>query len=102
MGSVDLGGSGGSNKTPAKEKMIYMNLTTTIIIMNLLQDTDDVGKEIVKALKANISQSFTNKEIRKAACSGYGVNTARKMKKLKREQFDGLSKIFGESIWGSV
>ena len=99
MSKVDLGGSGGE-KGPAKERMIYMNLATTLVIMNLLKDNSEIGNQIVDALKNNITSSFTNKEIRKAACAAYGVKTSRKMKKEKSSEFDKISSIFGEKIWG--
>jgi len=100
MSNVDLGGSGGGNKGPAKERMIYMNLATTIVIMSLLKDNSEMGNNIVDALKNNITSSFTNKDIRKASCAAYGVKTSRKMKKERRKEFDIISSIFGEKIWG--
>jgi len=102
MGDVNLGSSTNSTEPSKKEKMIYMNLPTTLVIMNLLITTDDMGKQIVNALKNNISSSFSNREIRKAAFLAYGVKTANKLKKIKSIEYDSLTEIFGEEMWGVV
>jgi len=101
MADVSLGG-GKKNTTEAdgqqKQKMIYLNIPTAIIMLIELGDSKNI-KKFADPIVANIKQALTHKEIRKILCEMFGVKTARKFKLNKPTEFEGLTKMFGD-IWG--
>ena len=102
MTDVSLGGGGKKNAgaTPEqqKQKMIYLDIPTAILMIIELGDSKNI-KKFSEPIIASIKQSMTNKEIRKILCLMFGVKTARKFKKLKPQEFEIITGIFGD-IWG--
>jgi hypothetical protein len=101
MTEVSLGG--GNKKASAtpeqqKQKMIYLDIPTAIVMIIELGDSKNI-KKFSDPIIANIKQSLTNKEIRKILCTMFGVKTARKFKKLKPQEFEIVTAIFGD-VWG--
>ena len=102
MTDVSLGG-GKTNTAPPeagqqKEKMIYLNIPTAILMIIELGDSKNI-KKFADPIIRNIKQSLTNREIRKILCAMFSVKTARKFKLNKPQEFEILTQMFGD-VWG--
>ena len=100
MSNVSLGGQKNVNvsKEQTKQKMIYLNIPTAIIMVLELGDSKNI-KKYADPIISSIKQSLSNKELRKIICPIFGVKTARKFRKMKSQEFELVTKIFGD-IWG--
>ncbi len=100
MSDVSLGGAP-KQQVPTgqqKQKMIYLNIPTAISMIIELGDSKNI-KKYSDPIVSNIKQSMTNKQLRKILCLMFGVKTARKFKKLKPQEFEIITNLFGD-IWG--
>ncbi len=97
MADVSLGGKK-ETTIPEKQKMIYLNIPTAITLIIELGDSKNI-KKYSDPIIASIKQSFSNRELRKVLCTMFGEKTARKFKVNKPEEFEILTKLFGD-IWG--
>jgi len=97
MAEVSLGGKP-KNEEPAKEKMIYLNIPTAVLMIIELGDSKNI-KKFADPIVKTIKDSMTNKELRKLLCQMFGVKTAKKFKKFKLQEFNVLTNIFGD-VWG--
>jgi len=101
MSDVSLGGgkkNAGATPEQQKQKMIYLDIPTAITMILELGDSKNI-KKFSDPIVANIKQAFTNRELRKVLCLMFGVKTARKFKKLKPQEFEIVTGLFGD-IWG--
>jgi hypothetical protein len=101
MGNVSLGGGKQNAAVPAgqqKEKMIYLNIPTAILMIIELGDSKNI-KKYADPIISNIKQALTNREIRKILCTMFSVKSARKFKANKPQEFEILTMLFGD-IWG--
>ncbi len=98
MGNLDLG-SAKSSQEPKKVKAITVTIPGMILVLVALSDQAEKNKVLIDSLKKGM-EALTKKEIRKAAFQAYGVKTPKKMKRLKEVEYNILSNIFGEAIWG--
>lgn len=101
MSDVSLGGGKGNaapSKEEQKQKMIYLNIPSAIMMILDLGDSKNI-KKYSEPIISNIKQSFTNKEIRKILCTMFGIKTAKKFKVQKPVEFEIVTGLFGD-IWG--
>ena len=97
MADVSLGG-GSKEESLEKQKLIYLNIPTAILMLIDLKDSKNI-KKYSDPIVASIKQSLTNKEIRKIVCSMVGIKTIKKFKFLKPAEFVIFNNMFGD-IWG--
>jgi len=100
MSDVSLGGGKKNASAPdqQKQKMIYLDIPTALLMIIELGDSKNIKKYSEPIIK-NIKQAMTNKELRKILCLMFGVKTARKFKLNKPQEFDIITGIIGD-IWG--
>ena len=97
MADVSLGGKPVVPEQ-AKQKMIYLNIPTAISMIIELGDSKNI-KKYSDPIIAEIKKSMSNKELRKLLCLLFGVKTAKKFKRLKPQEFQIVTNIFG-NVWG--
>lgn len=99
MGDVDLGGTKKNVATPDKQKMVFVSIPGILGLMDEIYKRSDICNRYVAAFKDTISQTLSNKELRKEIYKIYGVKTLKKLKRLKPEGYEKMTEIFG-NIWG--
>ncbi len=101
MTDVSLGGgkkNTGATPEQQKQKMIYLDIPTAITMILELGDSKNI-KKYADPIVSNIKQAFPSKQLRKVLCTMFGVKSARKFKKLKPQEFEIVTNLFGD-IWG--
>jgi hypothetical protein len=98
MGELDLGETKKVKSSQKKQKVIYLGIPTTIMLMIDIMDCPNCHKYI-EALSKSIRSALTNKELRKEIFDMVGVRTVKKMRLLKMKEMALLTSLFDEDIW---
>ncbi len=98
MADVSLGGAPKDAPAPEKQKLIYINIPTAVMMIIELGDSKNIKKYADPIIKT-IKDSTPNRELKKILCLMFGVKTAKKFKRLKPQEFKIITNIFGD-IWG--
>ncbi len=102
MTEVNLGSSSNTPKNDPnqkKQKMIYMNIPSGLVFIIDAQGLETM-KKYSDAIIKSIKDSLSNVEIRKTILQTFGVKTVKKMKRLKINEYNIFTKVFGIKIWG--
>lgn len=111
MSNVDMGGSikgnknkknrlsqKNQNKDSDTQKMIYLNIPTSLTFIIELYDTP-VADKYAKAMANSITQAFKPDQIKLMIFELFGVNNEKEIKEKRFKEYSVLTRVFGELIW---
>ena len=100
MSNIDLGGSSPIQQADQiKERMIYLNIPTALMIILDCSEYPK-AKKYTTAMLQSLNATLSRVDLRKEILRTCGVKSSGKLKKLNRDMYDKFSKLFGKGIWG--
>ena len=96
---VDLGKTE-KGRLDESNKMIYMSIQTTIVIISEIYDCGERPRKLSTVLANTVKTNFTLRTIRKTIFELYGVNTVRKMQNNHSKEYKIYTELLGQDIWG--